>query len=63
LEEKLFPAGYANIISALMPVSRSLLRVKTTVGNWQVWILTFGQSLSADAQAKGLIGSHTIPWE
>jgi hypothetical protein len=39
LEEKLFPELYANIISALMPVSCSLLRAKMTVGNWPARIM------------------------
>jgi hypothetical protein len=34
LEEKLSPAQYAIIISTLMLVSPSLLRVKMTFGNW-----------------------------
>jgi hypothetical protein len=33
---EIIPARHGNIISALMPVSCSLLRAKTTVGNWQV---------------------------
>jgi hypothetical protein len=42
LEEKLFSELYAIIISALMPVSCSLLRSKMTVGNWEVRILASG---------------------